>query len=73
LNYVVIVGAAQQLGELAAVPVVVDEEARKVFTNLASEIRAVTTQGKRDALTAVLERWRRPVIETCKRLSHSKS
>jgi hypothetical protein len=73
LNYMVIVGVAQQLGELAAVPGVMEEEARQVFTNLASEIRGATTHGKRDALTAVLEHWRQPVIEACKRLSHSKS
>jgi hypothetical protein len=60
--------AAYHLSELGRVPGVMDEEAHRLFTNVAQEVDAVVRQNKRAAMSELLDRWKDPVLATCKRL-----
>ncbi|HKC96332.1 MAG TPA: hypothetical protein VKB81_20155 [Nitrospira sp.] len=73
LNYIVIIDASHQLGELGNTPGVMDEEAHQVFTSITREVEGVIMQNRYEAMEALLNHWKDPVLAACKRLSEEKS
>jgi len=73
LHYPHIIDVSYHLSELGKVPGVMDEEAHRVFTGIAREVEAVIMQNRYEAMEALLNHWKDPVLAACKRLSDTKS
>jgi hypothetical protein len=68
-----IVDAAHQLNDLGDAPGVMSDQVHKVFTTGAKEIDDLILQRKDEATTALLSRWKYPVLAVCKELQDASS
>jgi len=73
LFYPNIIDASHHLSELGNVPGVMDEEAHRIFKSIAAEVQEVVKEKRSMAMDGLLNRWKAPVLDACKRLLNSSS
>jgi|SRR5690349_11131609 len=73
LNYMLIIDISHHLSELGNTPGIMDSDAQRVFTSVASEVEGVIAQNRYVGMDALLTRWKSPVLAACKRILEFKS
>ena len=73
LFYPNIIDAAYHLSELGKTPGLMDEDAYRVFTNIARQVEGVIMENRYEAMEGLLNHWKEPVLASCKRMLNTKS